>query len=161
MRETNINLEEWQYQRLKQLAAKENKALSQLLREMVQERFALEEEEIEKDPLFNVIGLGKGDGANTTRKHDDVIYRKGNNWTMAPRGKKSAARVMRGIFANISGWYPLANASDPDHGQASDWFMQNRLPLITTDYIFDELLTLTRTSLGHTEAVKFAKRLLA
>jgi len=39
--------------------------------------------------------------------------------------------------------------------------MENRLPLVTTDYIFDEALTLIRTSLGHGEAVEFAKKLLA
>lgn len=39
--------------------------------------------------------------------------------------------------------------------------MRNRLPLITTDYVFAETLTLIRTSLGHREAVKFGERLLA
>ncbi len=76
MRQTNVNLEEWQYQRLKELAAKEKKSLSQLFRELVQERFKLEEEEIERDPLFNIIGLGKGDGTNIANEHDKVIYQK-------------------------------------------------------------------------------------
>lgn len=78
MRQTNVNLEEWQYQQLKELAAKEKKSLSQLFRELVQERFELEEEEVEKDPLFSIIGLGKGDGTNIAREHDKVIYRKAN-----------------------------------------------------------------------------------
>lgn len=76
MKQTNINLEEWQYQRLKELARKEKKSLSQLFRELVQERFELEEEELEEDPLFSVVGLGKGDGANIAREHDKAIYRK-------------------------------------------------------------------------------------
>ena len=81
---------------------------------------------------------------------------------MTPKGqKRGAARLVKGIFADTSGWYALVDASDPDHGRARDWFMQNRLPLITTDYIFDETLTLIRTSLGHVKAVKFAEKLLA
>lgn len=80
---------------------------------------------------------------------------------MAPKKKKRTARLTQGIFADTSGWYALVDASDPDHDRASDWFMQNRLPLITTDYIFDETLTLIRTSLGHGKAVKFAEKLLA
>ena len=43
--------------------------------------------------------------------------------------------------------------------------MQNRYPLITTDYItdyiFDETITLIRANLGHREAVKFGEKLLA
>jgi predicted DNA-binding protein len=76
MKQTNINLEEWQYQRLKELAAKEKKSLSQLFRELVEERFELEEEELEEDPIFSVVGLGKGDGSNIARQHDKAIYRK-------------------------------------------------------------------------------------
>lgn len=77
------------------------------------------------------------------------------------RQKRGTVRLVRGIFADTSGWYALVDMSDPDHGRARKWFMQNRRPLITTDYIFDEILTLIRTSLGHAEAVKFAEKLLA
>ena len=55
----------------------------------------------------------------------------------------------------------MVDESDPDHDRASEWFTRNRIPLITTDYIFDETLTLIRTSLGHRQAVKFAEKLLA
>lgn len=81
---------------------------------------------------------------------------------MAPKlQKRGAARLVKGIFVDTSGWYALVDASDPDHDRARDWFTKNRLPLITTDYIFDETLTLIRTSLGHGKAVKFAEKLLA
>lgn len=80
---------------------------------------------------------------------------------MPKANRKRLARRIRPIFADTSGWYALVDANDPDHHRSKDWFMQNRLPLITTDYIFDESLTLIRTSLGHTEAVMFAEKLLA
>jgi len=65
------------------------------------------------------------------------------------------------VFVDTSGWYALVDKNDPDHPQARRWFERNRLPLITTDYVFDETLTLVRTSLGHREAVAFGKKLLA
>jgi len=80
---------------------------------------------------------------------------------MAPKKKKVMARRARGLFADTSGWYALVDESDPDHPRARDWFKQNRLPLITTDYILDEVLTLIRTSLGHRKAVEFGEKLLA
>lgn len=80
---------------------------------------------------------------------------------MPPKRNKGTARRTRGIFADTGGWYALVDESDPDHPRARDWFKQNRLPFITTDYIFDETLTLVRTSLGHRKAVKFGEKLLA
>jgi hypothetical protein len=80
---------------------------------------------------------------------------------MSPKRKKEAAPWPRAIFADTGGWYALVDESDPDYLRARDWFMQNRLPLITIDYIFDETPTLIRTSLGHREAVEFGKKLSA
>ncbi|MCK4392996.1 PIN domain-containing protein [Candidatus Bipolaricaulota bacterium] len=80
---------------------------------------------------------------------------------MPPKRNKGTARRARGIFADTGGWYALVDESDPDHLRARDWFKQNRLPLITTDYILDEALTLLRTSLGHRTAVRFGEKLLA
>ena len=76
MRQTNISLEEWQYQQLKELADKEGKSISQLIRELIEEKFKLEEEEIEKDPIFEIIGLGRGEGTGVAREHDRILYRK-------------------------------------------------------------------------------------
>jgi len=80
---------------------------------------------------------------------------------MALKKKKGMTYRARGIFADTSGWYALVDESDPDHPRARDWFKQNRLPLITTDYILDEVLTLIRTSLEHRKAVEFGEKLLA
>lgn len=51
---------------------------------------------------------------------------------------------MRRAFADTSGWFALYIAADPDHKRACDWMVSNRMPLLTTDYVIDETLTLMR-----------------
>ncbi len=80
---------------------------------------------------------------------------------MSTKRRRKAARRPKRIFVDTGSWYSLVDKNDPDHSEAKVWFEQNRLPLITTDYILDETLTLIRTSLGHREAVEFGKKLLA
>jgi predicted CopG family antitoxin len=77
MRQTNISLEEWQYQKLRELAEKEGKSISGLIRELIKEKFKLAEDEIENDPIFEIIGMGKGEGTDVAREHDKLLYRKG------------------------------------------------------------------------------------
>ena len=47
-------------------------------------------------------------------------------------------------FTDTGGWFALFVAEDLNHGAATDWFTQNRQPLITTDYVIDETLTLLK-----------------
>jgi len=63
------------------------------------------------------------------------------------------------VYVDTSGWYALVDDSDPEHRPARQWFEENETPLITSNYIFDETITLIRTSLGHQEAVQFGKSL--
>ncbi len=74
MRQTNISLEEWQYNHVKELAEREGKSISQIIRELILE---LGEGEIEKDPIFEIIGMGRGEGSGVAREHDKILYRKG------------------------------------------------------------------------------------
>ncbi len=74
MKQTNINLEESQYQRLKDLAEREGKSISQIIRELIDESFQLEGEEGKKDPIFDVVGMGHGEGEPVARNHDEVLY---------------------------------------------------------------------------------------
>ena len=76
MRQTNISLEERQYQRLKELAEREGKSISQIFRELIDEKLELREEEVGKDPIFEIIGMGRGKGAGIARDHDKILYRK-------------------------------------------------------------------------------------
>lgn len=75
MRQTNISLEEWQYQQLKELAAREGKSISHLIRELIEEKLGLKEDEVEKDPIFEIVGMGRGEGTGVAREHD--LYREG------------------------------------------------------------------------------------
>lgn len=49
------------------------------------------------------------------------------------------------IFVGTSAWFASIVPSDTEHQAASSWVNQNTKPLITTDYIVDETLTLLRT----------------
>jgi predicted nucleic acid-binding protein len=46
------------------------------------------------------------------------------------------------IFVDTGAWYALAIASDPDHKAAKSFVASITEPLVTSDYIVDELLTL-------------------
>ncbi|MBV8858376.1 MAG: type II toxin-antitoxin system VapC family toxin [Acidobacteria bacterium] len=48
------------------------------------------------------------------------------------------------IFVDTGAWFAVAVPSDPDHDDASRWLADNTEPLLTTDYIVDETLTLLR-----------------
>lgn len=48
------------------------------------------------------------------------------------------------IFVDTGAWYASLVPTDPDHASASEWLAKNHLPLLTTDYIVDETLTLLR-----------------
>ncbi len=68
---------------------------------------------------------------------------------------------MERVFVDTGGWFALVDSSDPAHRRAADWMDSNTLPLLTTDYVFDETVTLIRMELGHRIAVKFGEKLLA
>ena len=74
MKQTNISLEERQYQRVKDLAEREGKSISQIIRELIEESFQLKGEERKEDPIFDVIGMGHGEGELVSRDHDEVLY---------------------------------------------------------------------------------------
>ncbi len=48
------------------------------------------------------------------------------------------------IFVDTGGWFASVVPSDPDHMAASRWLSQNSEPLLTTDYVVDETLTLLK-----------------
>lgn len=59
------------------------------------------------------------------------------------------------IFTDTSGWYATFVASDADHHRASHWMTLNTTPLITTDYVIDETLTLLRARGHGSLAIRF------
>ena len=66
---------------------------------------------------------------------------------------------MNKIFVDTSGWYALIDQKDPDHPFAASWFSKNTFPLLTTNYILSETLTLLKMRLGHRKATSFANTL--
>lgn len=48
------------------------------------------------------------------------------------------------IFVDTSAWFASVVPSDPAHQVVSIWMRQNTEPLLTTDYVVDETLTLLR-----------------
>lgn len=57
------------------------------------------------------------------------------------------------IFVDTGAWFAAAVPSDPDHPAASRWLAANAGPLLTTDYIVDETLTLLRARGERTRAL--------
>jgi uncharacterized protein len=69
-------------------------------------------------------------------------------------------------FVDSGAWYAYLVPSDPDHPAALAWMAANRAPLLTTDYVIDETLTMLRAR-GHNDkalhfgTLAFAGRLTA
>lgn len=74
MKQINISLEERQYQRIKDQAEQEGKSISQIIRELIDERFHPDVEDIKNDPIFKVIGMGGGEDRTVAKDHDDLLY---------------------------------------------------------------------------------------
>ena len=68
---------------------------------------------------------------------------------------------MNGIFVDTGGWYAAIDRQDHGHEAARQFLENNRLPLVTTDYIMDETVTLLQVRLGHGYAVRFLDSLQA
>jgi len=67
---------------------------------------------------------------------------------------------VRGIFIDTSGFYALEDKSDKNHQAAKVFWeevAQKKIPLFTTDYIFDETYTLLRSTLGYKKAIGFGE----
>jgi hypothetical protein len=74
MKRTNIVLEEWQYQYLRDRAERERKSLSALIRDLVEGAATPPRTRAGRDSLLSIIGIGRGRGAG--RHHDEVLYRR-------------------------------------------------------------------------------------
>ena len=66
---------------------------------------------------------------------------------------------MKLIFVDTGAWYALVDKNDPEHGKAKKFFKSNSTPLLTTNFVFDETVTLLRMRLGWNTAKNFGQRL--
>ena len=66
---------------------------------------------------------------------------------------------MNRIFIDTSAWYAFIDKNDPDHKESEKLYKSNTKPLITSNFIFDETVTLLMSRLGFDIAVKFGESL--
>jgi len=64
------------------------------------------------------------------------------------------------VFVDTGAWFAYFVRRDPDHQAALQWMKANRLPLLTTDFVLDELLTLLKLRESHSVAVAVGDTLL-
>ncbi|MDR3620613.1 MAG: PIN domain-containing protein [Paludisphaera borealis] len=67
---------------------------------------------------------------------------------------------MSGIFVDTGAWFARFVPTDPDHHAAKAWLDRNAQPLITTDYVLDELLTLLKVRGEYQRALEIGPRIL-
>jgi len=58
------------------------------------------------------------------------------------------------VFVDTSVWYALVNRKDPDHAQTKRLIGDPGGHLVTSNYVFDETITLCLRRLGHSAAVR-------
>ena len=63
--------------------------------------------------------------------------------------------MIQSIFVDTGAWYAAMVRKDRDHEAAKQFLKSNTLPLITSDYVMDETVTLLLTRVGHSYAVRF------
>lgn len=66
---------------------------------------------------------------------------------------------MNGIFVDTGAWYALVDCDDTDHRVAAAFLTANTIPLITTNFVYSETITLIRYRLGHGLALSFGQKL--
>lgn len=68
---------------------------------------------------------------------------------------------MKQIFVDTSAFYALADRRDPAHPEAVRFLEENEVPLLTTNYIFAECMSLLTKRLGKAAAIRFGEGLRA
>jgi len=63
------------------------------------------------------------------------------------------------IFVDTSAWYALLDKNDADHYAAVKFYDSLVHPLVTSNYIADEVITLARIRLGYKVAVEVGQKL--
>lgn len=66
---------------------------------------------------------------------------------------------MNRVFVDTGAWYSLVDADDPDHHRLVPVFRAHRGQLLTSNFVFDETLTLLRYKLGWHVAHQFGQQL--
>lgn len=73
--------------------------------------------------------------------------------------KRNPDMAANPLFVDTSAWYAYVDKSDADHSSAVNVVRNLNHPLITSNYVFDEILTLAMVRLGFSVAATFGKKL--
>ena len=65
------------------------------------------------------------------------------------------------LFVDTSAWFALVNRRDPDHRAVRETLEEAGGRLVTSNFVFDEFVTLCRLRLGHEAAVRAGGELRA
>ena len=63
------------------------------------------------------------------------------------------------IFTDTSAWYAYIDKSDADHAAAVELVKNLNRPLITSNYVFDETLTLVKLRMGYHVEINLGQKL--
>lgn len=61
---------------------------------------------------------------------------------------------MSRVFVDTSAWFAFIRKDDPDHATCKELLSRKEHQRVTSNYVFDELMTLLRYRAGHATAVK-------
>jgi predicted nucleic acid-binding protein len=64
------------------------------------------------------------------------------------------------IFVDSSAWFAFYSLRDANHAEAARLFQSFREPLVTTDYVVDETLTLLRARYENERALAFGEKVI-
>lgn len=67
---------------------------------------------------------------------------------------------MKRAFVDTSAWYGFIRKDDPNHGKIAKVLRAWESRLVTTNYVFDETVTLVRARAGHALAVQVGEVLM-
>ena len=65
------------------------------------------------------------------------------------------------IFVDTGAWFAAFVPEDPDYAAAAAWLGNNQRPLLTTDYVIDETLTLLRARRHRQRALRIGAQFFA
>jgi uncharacterized protein len=66
---------------------------------------------------------------------------------------------VKSLFVDTGAWYALIDSKDPYHKKAKKFYEKNDLPFVTTNFIFDETITLIANRLSWGIAAEFGEGL--
>ena len=65
------------------------------------------------------------------------------------------------IFVDTGAWYAIIIPTEPEHVSVMNWLSKNTQPLLTTDFVLDETVTLLKARGHNHRALIFGQELFA